>query len=76
LDEIRELFNYANRCIAAVNRTYQTKLVLAIGQTLEPMYWEDDGKLIHTKMSEYNRLVQFPAPLQTWGGQARAFGQR
>lgn len=76
LDEIRELFNYANRCIAAVNRTYQTKIVLTIGQTLEPTYWEDDGKLIHTKMSEYNRLVQFPAPLQTWGGQARAFGQR
>lgn len=76
LDEIRELFNYANRCIAAVNRTYQTKIVLNIGQTLEPAYWEDDGKLVYTKMSEYNRLVQFPAPLQTWGGQARAFGQR
>ena len=78
LDEIRELFDYANRCIAAVNRTYQTKIVLTIGQTLEPTYWEDDGKLIHTKMSEYNRLVQFPAPLQTWGGRAQApvFGQR
>jgi hypothetical protein len=57
LDEIRELFNYANRCIKNVDHTYQTKMSIVIGSTLEPLYWEDDGKLIYPKMTEYNRNV-------------------
>jgi hypothetical protein len=57
IDEIRELFNYANRCIGVVARTYQSKVTVTIGQTLEPKYWEDDGQLIHAKMTEYNRAV-------------------
>lgn len=74
LDEIRELFKYANRCITTVNRTYQTKINIVIDQTLEPNYWEDNGKIIYTKMTEYNRAVQFPGGLNyAWGagGQAR-----
>ena len=57
LDEIRELFNYANRCISVVARTYQAKISLTIGGTLEPKYWEDDGQLMYAKMTEYNRGV-------------------
>jgi len=57
LDEIRELFNYANRCISVVARTYQSKFTLTIGGTLEPKYWEDDGQLIYAKMTEYNRAL-------------------
>ena len=57
IDEIRELFNYANRCIGVVARTYQSKVTVTLGQTLEPKYWEDDGQLIHAKMTEYNRAV-------------------
>jgi hypothetical protein len=55
LDEIRELFNYANRCLNVVARTYQSKVTVTLGQTLEPKYWEDDGKVIHSKMNEYHR---------------------
>ena len=57
MDEIRELFNYANRCMDIVARTYQSKVTITIGQTLESKYWVDDGKLIHAKMIEYNRAV-------------------
>ena len=57
LDEIRELFNYANRCISVVARTYQAKISLTIGGTLEPKYWEDDGQLMYAKMTEYNRAL-------------------
>lgn len=57
IDEIRELFNYANRCIGVVARTYQSKVTVTLGQTLETKYWEDDGQLIHAKMTEYNRAV-------------------
>jgi hypothetical protein len=76
LDEIRELFRYANRCMTVVNRTYQTKLNIVVDQTLEPNYWEDDGKIIYTKMTEYNRGVQYPGAVNhVWGvargGQAR-----
>jgi hypothetical protein len=57
LDEIRELFTYANRCMNVVARTYQSKNTIAIGNTLEPKYWEDDGSVIYSKMTEYNRAV-------------------
>ena len=57
LDEIRELFNYANRCMNVVARTYQSKVTVSIGQSLETKYWEDDGQLIYVKMVEYNRAV-------------------
>jgi hypothetical protein len=74
LDEIRELFKYANRCMTVMNRTYQTKVNIVVDQTLEPNYWEDDGKIIYTKMTEYNRGVQYPGAVNyAWGagGQAR-----
>jgi hypothetical protein len=74
LDEIRELFKYANRCMTVMCRTYQTKLNIVVDQTLEPNYWEDDGKIIYTKMTEYNRGVQYPGAVNyVWGagGQAR-----
>lgn len=57
MDEIRELFKYANRCMNVVARTYQSKVTLTIGQTLEPKYWEDDGALMYAKMTEYNRAI-------------------
>ena len=57
MDEIRELFNYANRCMNVVARTYQSKVTLTIGQTLESKYWEDDGVLMYAKMTEYNRAI-------------------
>jgi hypothetical protein len=57
MDEIRELFKYANRCMNVVARTYQSKVTVTIGQTLEPKYWEDDGALMYAKMTEYNRAI-------------------
>ena len=57
LDEIRELFIYANRCMNVVARTYQSKVTIIIGNTLEPKYWDDDGQVIYAKMIEYNRGV-------------------
>ena len=57
LDEIRELFNYANRCMNVVAKTYQSKVTVTVGGTLEPKYWEDDGQLMYAKMTEYNRGV-------------------
>jgi hypothetical protein len=57
MDEIRELFTYANKCMGIVARTYQSKNNITIGQSLEPKYWEDDGQLIYAKMIEYNRAV-------------------
>ena len=57
MDEIRELFNYANRCMNVVARTYQSKVSAILGQTLEPKYWEDNGDVISAKMTEYNRGV-------------------
>ena len=57
MDEIRELFNYANRCMHVVARTYQSKVSVILGQTLEPKYWEDNGDVVSAKMKEYNRAV-------------------
>jgi len=65
LDEIRELFIYANRCMNVVARTYQSKVTIILGNTLEPKYWDDDGQVIYTKMTEYNRAV---------GGGGAAYG--
>jgi hypothetical protein len=61
MGEIRELFNYANRCMNVVARTYQSKVTVILGQTLEPKYWEDDGQLMYAKMTEYNRAVGLAA---------------
>jgi len=57
MDEIRELFNYANRCMNVVARTYQSKVTVTLGGTLEPKYWEDNGDVIYVKMTEYNRAI-------------------
>ena len=57
LDEIRELFVYANRCMNVVARTYQSKVIVILGNTLEPKYWDDDGQVIYYKMTEYNRAI-------------------
>jgi hypothetical protein len=57
MDEIRLLFDYANRCINVVARTYQSKVTVMLGATLESKYWEDDGQVISAKMTEYNRAV-------------------
>jgi hypothetical protein len=51
IDEIRELFNYANTCFGRVSKNYQSTTSLKIGTTLEPNYWEDNGHIIHQFMS-------------------------
>ena len=50
MDEIRELFNYANKCFERVSKNYQSTTSLKIGTTLEPNYWEDNGHIIHQFM--------------------------
>jgi hypothetical protein len=57
LDEIRALFNYANKCMDVVARTYQSKNIVTLGQSLESKFWEDNGDVIYTKMTEYNRAI-------------------
>jgi hypothetical protein len=51
MDEIRELFNYANVCFERVSKNYQSTTSLKIGTSLEPNYWEDNGNIIHNFMS-------------------------
>lgn len=51
MDEIRELFNYANACFERVSKNYQSTTSLKIGTSLEPNYWEDNGTIIHNFMS-------------------------
>ena len=51
MDEIRELFNYANTCFGRVSKNYQSTTSLKIGTSLEPNYWEDNGHIIHQTMS-------------------------
>ena len=75
MDEIRELFNYANRCMNVVARTYQSKVTLTIGQTLESKYWEDDGVLMYAKMTEYNRAIGVAAAVANFNVN-RAYGHR
>ena len=38
LEEIRELFRYANGCFARISKNYNSKSVLTIGQELEEKY--------------------------------------
>lgn len=51
MDEIRELFNYANKCFERVSKNYQSTTSLKIGTSLEPNYWEDNGQVIYQFMS-------------------------
>jgi hypothetical protein len=51
IDEIRELFNYANKCFERVSKNYQSTTSLKIGTSLEPNYWEDDGQIVYHFMS-------------------------
>ena len=51
MDEIRELFRYANTCFERVSKNYQSTTSLKIGTTLEPNYWEDNGQVIYQSMS-------------------------
>lgn len=51
MDEIRELFNYANKCFERVSKNYQSTTSLKIGTSLEPNYWEDNGHIIYQFMS-------------------------
>jgi len=51
MDEVRELFNYANMCLERVSKNYQSTTSLKIGTSLEPNYWEDNGTIIHTLAS-------------------------
>ena len=51
MDEIRELFNYANTCFERVSKNYQSTTSLKIGTSLEPNYWEDNGQVIYQSMS-------------------------
>ena len=51
MDEIRELFNYANVCFERVSKNYQSTTSLKIGTSLEPNYWEDNGSIIQNFMS-------------------------
>jgi hypothetical protein len=55
LDEIRELFTYANRYMNVVARTYQSKITIIID--IEPKYWDDNGQVMYSKMTEYNRAI-------------------
>jgi len=71
MDEIRELFNYANRCMTVVARTYQSKVTVVLDRTLEPKYWEDNGDVIYAKMTEYNRAIGVAAAFAN-----RAYGYR
>ena len=51
MDEIRELFNYANTCLGRVSKNYQSTTSIKIGASLEPNYWEDDGQIVYHFMS-------------------------
>jgi hypothetical protein len=51
MDEIRELFNYANTCFERVSKNYQSTTSLKIGTSLEPNYWEENGQIIYQFMS-------------------------
>jgi hypothetical protein len=51
INEIRELFNYANMCFERVSKNYQSTTSLKIGTSLEPNYWEDNGYVITNFMA-------------------------
>ena len=50
LDEIRELFRYANGCLERISKNYNSKSVLKLGQELEYKFWEDNGIVIQEQM--------------------------
>ena len=51
MDEVRELFNYANTCFERVSKNYQSTTSLKIGTSLDPNYWEDNGHVIYQFMA-------------------------
>jgi hypothetical protein len=51
MDEIRELFNYANTNLERVSKNYQSTTSLKIGASLDPNYWEDNGQVIYHFMT-------------------------
>ena len=51
MDEIRELFKYANTCFERVSKNYQSMTFLKIGTSLDPNYWEDNGQVIYQFMA-------------------------
>ena len=51
MDEIRELFKYANTCFERVSKNYQSTTFLKIGTSLDPNYWEDNGQVIYQFMA-------------------------
>ena len=51
MEEIRELFNYANTCFERVSKNYQSTTSLKIGTYLDPNYWEDNGQVIYHFMA-------------------------
>ncbi len=65
LEEIRELFKYANGCFARISKNYSSKSVLTIGQELEDKYWVDDGTMIYAQMDNM-RLFIDNQNLQQW----------
>ena len=65
LEEIRELFRYANGCFARISKNYNSKSVLTIGQELEEKYWEDDGSMIYAQMDNM-RLYHDNQNIQQW----------
>ena len=65
IEEIRELFRYANGCFARISKNYNSKSVLTIGQELEEKYWEDDGSMIYAQMDNM-RLYHDNQNIQQW----------
>jgi hypothetical protein len=65
LEEIRELFRYANGCFARISKNYNSKSVLTIGQELEEKYWEDDWSMIYAQMDNM-RLYNDNQNIQQW----------
>jgi hypothetical protein len=51
MDEIRELFKYANTCFERVSKNYQSTTSLKIGTSLDPNYWENNGQVIYQFMA-------------------------
>lgn len=65
INEIRELFRYANGCFARISKNYNSKSVLTIGQELETNYWQDDGSMIYAQMDNM-RLYHDNQNLHQW----------
>ena len=63
IDEIRELFKYANDCFARISKNYNSKSSLVIGNELETQYWVDNGTYIHLQMHNNRPWNYTPNPL-------------